>query len=79
MQYSVNPCFIFNISDVLALYTLSILLRWQAPDITVVEASDDVKNPSNNWQFVLLELAGSHYAAICIEQNSVNTGMCLVL
>lgn len=50
------------------------LITSKAPDITVVEASDDVKNPSNNWQFVLLELAGSHYAAICIEQNSVNTG-----
>ncbi|RDX69291.1 Rho GTPase-activating protein 1, partial [Mucuna pruriens] len=45
----------------------------KAPDITV-EPSNDLKNPSSNWQFVLLELAGSHYAAICIEQDNIDTG-----
>ncbi|KAK8467781.1 hypothetical protein PHAVU_007G152100 [Phaseolus vulgaris] len=32
------------------------------------------KNPSSNWQFGLLELAGSHYAAVCIEQDSIDAG-----
>ncbi|XP_061374548.1 uncharacterized protein LOC133316788 [Gastrolobium bilobum] len=45
----------------------------KAPEITV-EASDDLKNLSSNWQFVLLELVGSHYAAVCIEQDSINAG-----
>ncbi|XP_047164635.1 4'-phosphopantetheinyl transferase-like isoform X4 [Vigna umbellata] len=42
-------------------------------DITV-ETSDELKNPSSNWQFGLLELAGSHYAAVCIEQDSIDAG-----
>ncbi|KAM3743786.1 hypothetical protein ACB098_06G001400 [Castanea mollissima] len=33
----------------------------------VVDSFDDPKNLTSNWQFALLELAGSHYAAICIE------------
>ncbi|KAH1227962.1 hypothetical protein GmHk_10G028067 [Glycine max] len=45
----------------------------KAPDVTV-EPSDDVKNPSSNWQFVVLELAGSHYAAVCIEQDGTDAG-----
>ncbi|KAK7392626.1 hypothetical protein VNO78_21070 [Psophocarpus tetragonolobus] len=44
----------------------------KALDITV-EPSDDLKNPSSNWQFGLLELAGSHYAAVCVEQDSIST------
>ncbi|XP_027346566.1 uncharacterized protein LOC113858235 isoform X2 [Abrus precatorius] len=43
-------------------------------DITVEPSDDDLKNLSSNWQFVLLELAGSHYAAVCIEQDRMNTG-----
>ncbi|XP_020236894.1 uncharacterized protein LOC109816332 isoform X2 [Cajanus cajan] len=45
----------------------------KAPAITV-EPSGDLKNLSSNWEFVLLELAGSHYVAICIEQDSIDTG-----
>ncbi|XP_052730379.1 uncharacterized protein LOC108326506 isoform X3 [Vigna angularis] len=45
----------------------------KAHDITV-ETSDELKNPSSNWQFGLLELAGSHYAAVCIEQDSIDAG-----
>ncbi|MED6206737.1 hypothetical protein PIB30_029592 [Stylosanthes scabra] len=45
----------------------------KAHEITV-EPPDDSKNISGNWQFVLLELYGSHYAAICIEQESTNRG-----
>ncbi|KAJ1379837.1 4-phosphopantetheinyl transferase domain [Sesbania bispinosa] len=45
----------------------------KAPEITV-EPADDLKNLSSSWQCVLLELAGSHYAAICIEQDSIDAG-----
>ncbi|KAE9605351.1 putative holo-[acyl-carrier-protein] synthase [Lupinus albus] len=45
----------------------------KAPEITV-EPSDDQKNLRGNWQFALLELAGSHYAAVCIEQDNINGG-----
>lgn len=34
-----------------------------------------MKNPSSNWQFVVLELAGSHYAAVCIEQDGTDAGI----
>ena len=57
----------------LVLTAFRILLCWQPPEITV-EPSDDPKNLSGNWQLVLLELAGSHYAAICIEQDNSNKG-----
>ncbi|KAH9738143.1 ACPS domain-containing protein [Citrus sinensis] len=36
----------------------------------VVESSDDPENLTRNWQFALLDLAGSHYAAICIEKEN---------
>ncbi|CAJ1968807.1 unnamed protein product [Sphenostylis stenocarpa] len=45
----------------------------KAHDISV-EPSDDLKNASSYWQFGLLDLAGSHYAAVCIEQDSIDTG-----
>ncbi|KAK7278679.1 hypothetical protein RJT34_23714 [Clitoria ternatea] len=45
----------------------------KVPNITV-EPSGDMTNLCSNWQFVLLELAGSHYAAICIEQGSMDSG-----
>ncbi|KAL2533526.1 4'-phosphopantetheinyl transferase superfamily [Abeliophyllum distichum] len=35
----------------------------------VVDSFDDPIELTSNWQFVLLELAGSHYAAICMENN----------
>ncbi|XP_054801916.1 uncharacterized protein LOC129305821 isoform X1 [Prosopis cineraria] len=45
----------------------------EAPEI-VIESSGDPNNPSRNWQFVLLELLGSHYAAICMEQDMISGG-----
>ncbi|KAJ0087654.1 hypothetical protein Patl1_32555 [Pistacia atlantica] len=36
----------------------------------VVESSDDPENLTNNWKFALLDLAGSHYAAICVEKDN---------
>lgn len=35
----------------------------------IVESSDDPKTLTSNWQFALLELTGSHYAAICKEKD----------
>ncbi|KAE8673031.1 hypothetical protein F3Y22_tig00111817pilonHSYRG00004 [Hibiscus syriacus] len=40
----------------------------EASDI-IVESFDDPTNPTNNWQFTLLEVAGSHYGAICIKKD----------
>ncbi|KAI4300493.1 hypothetical protein L6164_033865 [Bauhinia variegata] len=47
----------------------------EVPEI-IVESCDDPENLGfgGNWQFVLLELAGSHYAAICLEQGKINEG-----
>ncbi|XP_060177030.1 uncharacterized protein LOC132607190 isoform X2 [Lycium barbarum] len=35
---------------------------------------DDPSDQTGNWQFMLLELAGSHYAAICTEKDVINEG-----
>ncbi|KAK9921309.1 hypothetical protein M0R45_029824 [Rubus argutus] len=32
------------------------------------------ENLTNNWQFLLLELAGSHYAAICMQKHNTLGG-----
>ncbi|XP_062160231.1 uncharacterized protein LOC133867469 [Alnus glutinosa] len=40
----------------------------------VVDSFDDPKNLTNNWQFALLNLAGSHYAAICTEKDGTTGG-----
>jgi hypothetical protein len=40
----------------------------------VVDSFDDPKNLTNNWQFALLNLAGSHYAAICTEKDRTTGG-----
>ncbi|CAA3011308.1 4 -phosphopantetheinyl transferase [Olea europaea subsp. europaea] len=40
----------------------------------VVDFFDDPLNLTRNWQFLLLELAGSHYAAICVENNGAIEG-----
>ncbi|KAK4272710.1 hypothetical protein QN277_021227 [Acacia crassicarpa] len=45
----------------------------EVPEI-IIESSGDPNNPSENWQFVLLELLGSHYAAICMEQDMISGG-----
>ncbi|XP_012569453.1 uncharacterized protein [Cicer arietinum] len=39
-----------------------------------VEPFGELNNLSSNWHFVLLELLGSHYAAVCVEKESTNTG-----
>ncbi|CAK9143533.1 unnamed protein product [Ilex paraguariensis] len=43
-------------------------LKFMASEI-VVESFDDSTILTSNWQFALLELAGSHYAAICTEMD----------
>ncbi|GLT94720.1 hypothetical protein SLE2022_124480 [Rubroshorea leprosula] len=40
----------------------------------IVESSDDPENLTNEWQFALLELTGSHYAAICMEKDKTVGG-----
>ncbi|KAE8023365.1 hypothetical protein FH972_009071 [Carpinus fangiana] len=40
----------------------------------VINTFDDPKNLTNNWQFALLDLAGSHYAAICTEKDRTAGG-----
>ncbi|KAG6396846.1 hypothetical protein SASPL_143003 [Salvia splendens] len=40
----------------------------------VVDSLDDPTDVSNIWQFSLLELDGSHYAAICTEKQSALDG-----
>ncbi|XP_050285459.1 uncharacterized protein LOC126725025 isoform X2 [Quercus robur] len=40
----------------------------------VVDSFDDPKNLTSNWQFALIELAGSHYAAVCIEGDRTTEG-----
>ncbi|ONK70548.1 uncharacterized protein A4U43_C05F34850 [Asparagus officinalis] len=44
-----------------------------APRI-VVEVSDTSESLTSNWQFALFELDGSHYAAVCVENNNDCTG-----
>ncbi|XP_057424101.1 uncharacterized protein LOC130717758 isoform X2 [Lotus japonicus] len=46
----------------------------KAPEITVEPSDDNMKNLSSNWEFVLLDLAGSHYAAVCVEQDIMSAG-----
>lgn len=44
-------------------------LNCEASEI-VVDSFEEPSNSASNWQFALLELAGSHYASICKENNS---------
>ncbi|XP_075491537.1 uncharacterized protein LOC142529784 [Primulina tabacum] len=48
-------------------------LKSEASEI-VVNSIDDPSNHTSHWQFLLLELAGSHYAAICTERHSATEG-----
>ncbi|CAI0391789.1 unnamed protein product, partial [Linum tenue] len=41
----------------------------QASSGIAVETLDSPQNLTNNWQFALLELMGSHYVAICLERQ----------
>ncbi|XP_021647184.2 uncharacterized protein LOC110640257 isoform X2 [Hevea brasiliensis] len=50
-------------------------LVFEASEI-MVESLNDPKSLTSSWQFALLELAGSHYAAICMEKDkSIKVGM----
>ncbi|KAA3465075.1 L-aminoadipate-semialdehyde dehydrogenase-phosphopantetheinyl transferase isoform X1 [Gossypium australe] len=40
----------------------------------IVESSNDPGNLTNNCLFALLEVAGSHYAAICVENDEIVRG-----
>ncbi|KAK6139848.1 hypothetical protein DH2020_026423 [Rehmannia glutinosa] len=40
----------------------------------VVDSFDDPADLTSNWQFSLLELANSHYAAICTEKHGAGSG-----
>ncbi|XVE75949.1 hypothetical protein DITRI_Ditri12bG0133400 [Diplodiscus trichospermus] len=40
----------------------------------IIESSDDPTKLTNRWQFALLEVAGSHYAAICMEKDKIVGG-----
>ncbi|KAL2531568.1 4'-phosphopantetheinyl transferase superfamily [Abeliophyllum distichum] len=48
-------------------------LNREAQEI-VVDSFDEPIELTSNWQFELLELAGSHYAAICTENNFASEG-----
>ncbi|KAJ4831003.1 hypothetical protein Tsubulata_033193 [Turnera subulata] len=43
----------------------------EAPEI-IVKSLDDPENCTTHWRFALLELAGSHYTAICIEKDKAS-------
>ncbi|MBA0551360.1 hypothetical protein Golob_022248, partial [Gossypium lobatum] len=45
----------------------------------IVESSNDPGNLTNNCLFALLEVAGSHYAAICVENDEIVRGWILIL
>ncbi|KAI6696447.1 hypothetical protein NL676_016566 [Syzygium grande] len=40
----------------------------------IVKSLEDAYSFSSNWQFALMELAGSHYAAICMEKDEAIEG-----
>ncbi|KAL5834714.1 hypothetical protein ACOSQ4_014211 [Xanthoceras sorbifolium] len=40
----------------------------------IVVESDDPENLTSNWEFALLDLAGSHYAAICVDKDKSTGG-----
>ncbi|GAB2272169.1 hypothetical protein Dimus_006990 [Dionaea muscipula] len=40
----------------------------EAPEISV-QPIDETRNLTSNWQFALLELGHTHYAAICLEKG----------
>lgn len=42
---------------------------YQAYEISV-ESCDDLENCSRNVTFALMELSGSHYAAVCVEKDT---------
>ncbi|KZV14706.1 magnesium ion binding protein, partial [Dorcoceras hygrometricum] len=48
-------------------------IKSEASEISV-DYFDDLSNHTSHWQFLLLELAGSHYAAICTEKHCATEG-----
>ncbi|CAN0926601.1 hypothetical protein LINGRAHAP2_LOCUS35428 [Linum grandiflorum] len=40
----------------------------------VVESVDNPRNDTNDWQFAVLELRGSHYVSICLEKEKMDGG-----
>uniref|UniRef100_A0A7N0UA72 holo-[acyl-carrier-protein] synthase n=1 Tax=Kalanchoe fedtschenkoi TaxID=63787 RepID=A0A7N0UA72_KALFE len=54
--------------ELLKLWTIKV------SEILVEPVDPGDTNLPRNWQFKLLELAGSHYAAICTETNTVEGG-----
>ena len=36
----------------------------------MVDSFDDSMDLTSDWKFVLMDLAGSHYAAICTKKDS---------
>ncbi|CAN0900034.1 4'-phosphopantetheinyl transferase Sfp [Linum grandiflorum] len=40
----------------------------------VVESVDNPRNDTNDWQFAVLELRGSHYVSICLEKEKMDVG-----
>ena len=63
----------FSLKRCLKSLSFFLLLCCRVFDI-VVNSFDDPKNLTSNLQFALLELAGSHYAAICIEGDRTTGG-----
>ncbi|KAL5740030.1 hypothetical protein ACOSQ2_029210 [Xanthoceras sorbifolium] len=53
-------------------FHLSETLGYEASEIVV--ESDDPETLTSNWEFALLDLAGSHYAAICVEKDNSTGG-----
>ncbi|GFP83057.1 4'-phosphopantetheinyl transferase, partial [Phtheirospermum japonicum] len=41
---------------------------------TIVVSFDETADLTSNWRFVLLELANSHYVAVCTEKHSDHEG-----
>ncbi|KAL5545819.1 hypothetical protein UlMin_005506 [Ulmus minor] len=55
-------------------FTIQLLKTIKGASEIIVESSDDPEILTSNWQFALLELAGSHYAAICTEKDKLIEG-----
>ncbi|GFQ05118.1 4'-phosphopantetheinyl transferase sfp [Phtheirospermum japonicum] len=43
---------------------------WSQDSETIVVSFDETADLTSNWRFVLLELANSHYVAVCTEKHS---------
>lgn len=42
----------------------------------MIDTASDSVNLTANWQFALVELCGSHLAAICMEKDENMPGKC---